>query len=111
MPSSIKSTTFHPITPISDFTIGFGSAGKEKDDTLEKSNSSNVHTYIDSAYNKVIFVNLKNEILQSLQGDIKILFDNEFTIFKLRCKDPVAKSNTRFQMIIIILYYKRSYYK
>lgn len=34
--------------------------------------------------------------MQSLQRDIKKIFDNEFNIFKSRHKDPVAKSNTRF---------------
>ena len=33
---------------------------------------------------------------KSFQGNIKILFDNEFDIFKSRCKDLVSKSNTWF---------------
>ena len=70
---------------------------KEKDNTLAMSNNSNLDVYIDSVYNKTKFVNLKYEILQSLQGDIKISFDNEFNNFKLRQKDLLAKSrNTSF---------------
>ena len=47
---------------------------KVKDNTLEKSNGSNV----DSTYNNVKFDNLKYEISQSFLGDIKILFDKEY---------------------------------
>ena len=74
MPAWNSSTNFHPITAIPDFRIGFASVGKEKEDALEKSRSMNVHTLIDSAYNKVKLVNLKKEILQSLRRDIKNCF-------------------------------------
>ena len=70
MPSSNNSTNFHLITAIPDFTIGFVSVGKEKEDALEKSSSSNVHTPIDSAYNKAKLVNLKKEILHNLKKEI-----------------------------------------
>ena len=48
IPSSNKST-FHPIA---DFTFCVVFTVKEKDKTVEKSNSSNVETYIYSAHKK-----------------------------------------------------------
>ena len=42
------------------------------------------------------FVIFKNKVLQSLQGDIRKLFDSEINISKSRCKGLVAKSNTKF---------------
>ena len=84
IPSLNKSTTSHPVTPIPDFTISFVNPEKENDNTLKKSNSSKVDTYIDWAYDKSKFVNLGKEILQSLQKDVN-MFDNEFYNFKSRC--------------------------
>ena len=83
IPSLNKSTTSHPVTPIPDFTISFVNPEKENDNTLKKSNSSKVDTYIDWAYDKSKFVNLGKEILQSLQKDVN-MFDNEFYNFKSR---------------------------
>ena len=70
MPAWNSSTNFHPITAIPDFRIGFASVRKEKEDALEKSRSINVHTLIDSAYNKAKLVNLKKEILHNLKKEI-----------------------------------------
>ena len=50
-------------------------------------------SYIDSAYEESQIVKFKNEILQTLQGDIKKLLDSEFTFFKSRCEDLVVKSS------------------
>lgn len=86
IPSLNKSTTSHPVTPIPDFTISFVNPEKENDNTLKKSNSSKVDTYIDWAYYESKFVNLGKEILQSLQKDVN-MFDNEFYNFKSRCVD------------------------
>ena len=86
IPSLNKSTTSHPVIPIPDFTISFVYPEKENDNTLEKSDSSKVDTYIDWAYDKSKFVNLGKEILQSLQKDVN-MFDNEFYNFKSRCVD------------------------
>lgn len=43
---------------------------------------------------KAKIVSFKNEILESLQEDIKKWFDSEFEFFKTRCEDLVVKSNT-----------------
>ena len=42
---------------------------------------------------KAKIVSFKNEILESLQEDIKKWFDSEFEFFKTRCEDLVVKSN------------------
>ena len=58
MSSSNKSITFHLITLIPDFAIGFVSSEKEKHNTLEKSDGRKVDTCIGSAYEEAKFVNL-----------------------------------------------------
>ena len=72
MSSSNKSITFHLITLIPDFAIGFVSPEKEKHNTLEKSDGRKVDTCIGSAYEESKFVNL---ILRG-KGVIKTLIDN-----------------------------------
>ena len=42
---------------------------------------------------KAKIVSFKNQILESLQEDIKKWFDSEFEFFKTRCGDLVVKSN------------------
>ena len=73
-----KSATFNPITPIPDFTIGFASPEKDTDNSLKKLNTINTDSCIDSAFEKPEIVRFKNEILKSLQGDIKKLFESGF---------------------------------
>ena len=71
--SSNKSATFNPITPIPDLTIAFVSPEKYTDNSLKKSKTINADSYIDSAYDKSQIIRFKDEISQSLQGDIKKL--------------------------------------
>ena len=88
-----KSATFNPITTIPDFTIGFASPKKDTDNSLKKFNTISTDSYVNSAFEKPQIVRFKNEILQSLQGDIKKLLESRFKFFKSRCEDVVVKSN------------------
>ena len=66
-------------------------AEKDTDNSLKKSNTINADSYTDSIYQKSQIVRFKNEILQSLQGDIKKRFDSEFKFFKSRCEELRSK--------------------
>ena len=61
-----------------DFTITCASQEKDTDNSLKNSNTINADSFTDSAYEKSQTVTFENEILESLQGDIKKLLDSEF---------------------------------
>ena len=109
MSSSSKSTTFHPITPFSDFTVGFVSREKKKNYTLETSNSSNVDTYIiDSAHVKLKFINLKNEILKILGGDITVKYCVTMKLISLNRDVRICLQNQTPGLMIKLNIYKKS---
>ena len=66
-------------------------AEKDTDNFLKKSNTINADSYTDSIYEKRQIVRFQNEILQSLQEDIKNIFDSEFKFFKSRCEELRSK--------------------
>ena len=95
-PTKIPKTSI-PITPIPDFTIEFTSPDEQN------SSRNTPEKYIDSVYEKLKIHNLKEDILQNVRNNIRVICDKELSAFKCKCEDLIEKSITRYDRQILHL--------